>query len=138
MQFASRAMITKIHVLKSKLGIPEEHYRDMLAGYNVCSSTNLSFENGKDFIRKLEERATERGIPAHRNPPRDMATPGQIALVKRLWEQVSRQETESKRLIALNNFIAKKWKISRIEWLPSEIVPKIVRTLKAMGAGYAG
>jgi len=134
MNFASRAMITKIHVLKSKLGLSDEHYRDMLSAYNVDTSTCLSFDNAINFIRILESKCNGTGITTSRQPARGMISNAQIGLVRGLWSQVSVQLTPAEKHAALDRFISNKFGISKLQWVPAETVQKIVRTLIAMGA----
>ena len=138
MKKANTAQKAIIHVLKAKLGLPDDRYRDMLAAYEVSSSRDLSFSQAKEFIQLLTDRARESGVPAYKKKPspRGYISPGQTAMVIGMWFQVSRQETANAKRRALNEFINNKWKIARLEWVPSDVVPRIVRTLKAMGAQY--
>lgn len=132
----TKDQIVLIHVLKSKLKLPDEHYRDMLAAFKVCSSKDLSDLAAREFIDTLKARlpAEERQSTRHsRLGNRDArAFPQQLRLIEALWATVSRQPTLSAKQEALNTFLARRFGVSRIEWLPRRQVGKVVFTLKRM------
>ncbi len=66
----SKVQITKIHTLKSALGLDEETYRAILAGYGVKSSTKLSFAKADQLIADLETKAVAIGRWEKRSAPR--------------------------------------------------------------------
>lgn len=133
---ANNAQKAIIHVLVGKLKISDEHYRDMLSAYNVDSCKNLSFSEAKEFIQLLTEKCRNSGIPTKCPQARDMISSSQIAMIRGMWSQVSRQTTDSARKRALDELIRRKYSISRLEWVPSETVHRIVKTLTSMGAHH--
>lgn len=147
---ATPAQIKFIHVLKGKINLPDEHYRDMLAAYNVSSSTDLAFDSqeANDLIDSLIKLAHDRGIDIVSGPTfkksdafdyirnlgsrRGYATYGQLCKIIYLWWDVSVMTTDIGKWEALRTFIKNKWSLDRIEWLPIELVSKVIRTIEAM------
>lgn len=128
-----------IHVLKGKLHLPDDHYRDMLASFGVTSSASELFthDNAKEFIRLLVDLCKKQGVDTGSRastPSREFISPGQTGMVIGMWFQVSKQPSDETKRRALTEFIRNKWGISDLKWVPSTTVPKIVRTLRAMGA----
>lgn len=137
MVYATSAQKAMIHALKSKLSLPDEHYRDMLSAYNVGSSKDLTFTQAKEFIIQiLTGKCRNSGIPTKSPQARDMISSSQIAMIRGMWSQVSRQTTDSARRNALDELIRRKYGISRLEWVPFETVHRLVKTLTSMGAHY--
>lgn len=139
-------MVTKeqikiIHTLKNAIGICEEDYRFILSKWGVKSCKNLSFETAKEFIDKLEQGAIKIGVwdtsrkkkcfdkLGHRP---GMASPAQLRMIQALWKDVSRATDNVSREKALNTFFERKFVISRVEWLTSEIAGKVIKTLMTM------
>jgi hypothetical protein len=147
---ATPAQIKFIHVLIGKLSLPDEHYRDMLSAYNVSSSTALTMEGANELIDGLIKLAADRGIdvitPAAASfkksdafsyveklgSRRGYATSGQLKKIIMLWWQASCMKTDAGKWEALRTFIRNKWEIERFEWLPIELVGKIIKTIEAM------
>jgi hypothetical protein len=143
---STRPQIAMIHTLKSKLGMNDDNYRAMLSGFGVESSKDLSAADAKAFIDGLMKMFKGGGVSA---PPssvnnilngktryaasNEVATFAQQAMIRRLWDTVSRVP-EADRARALNNFLEKRFMISHITWLPRERVGKVIHTLKAMAA----
>lgn len=122
-----------IHTLKSKLGIEDGDYRLMLAGYNVQSSTRLSFNQAVEFTNTLAIIAEQKGVYTKKKPSRnDYAYPAQIYKIRMLWASKSFMNTEEAKEKALNKFLANKFKISRIEWLPREMVGKVIKSIESI------
>lgn len=128
-----------IHVLISKMKMPDEHYRDMLASYKANSCKDLSFEQATEFTRSLVILAEKKGVYVKREPefnnlgPRnDMAYPSQLRKIKAMWSAVSRMETSKQKADALNSFLKNKFKIDRIEWLPREMVGKVIKSISSI------
>jgi phage gp16-like protein len=139
----SPAQIKMVHVLKGALKMDDETYRAMLAGYNgAASSKDLTFEQAKDLIDRMEVNAVNAGLwekkpgqthSAMINRP-GYATWQQIKKIYALWNSVSRQPDAASRKKALNTFLSNHFGISFVDWLPSEMVGKVIRTLEAMRA----
>jgi hypothetical protein len=149
---ASPAQIKFIHVLIGKLQLPDEHYRDMLAAYNVSSSAaeRFSVSSANELIDSLIKMANDRNIDVvslnaacfkkadafayltNLGSRPGYATYGQLCKILYLWWDVSVQKTDIGKWTALQTFIKNKWSLDRIEWLPIELVSKVIRTLEAM------
>jgi phage gp16-like protein len=136
------AQIKKIHALKGALKLDDDVYRAMLAGYRGCTtSKDLLFEEAGVLIAFMEANAISAGVWQKR-PAQDSgainrpgyATSAQIAKIKAIWHDVSRQPDAESRKKALNTFLTKHFGISFIDWLPTEMVSKVIRTLEAMRA----
>ncbi|MFA5751086.1 MAG: hypothetical protein WC898_02240 [Candidatus Paceibacterota bacterium] len=101
---ANNAQKAIIHVLKGKLKLPDEHYRDMLAAFGVSSSADdkFTFQKAKEFIQLLSKQCIDNGVEFKKNKrhsARGFISPGQSSMIIDMWFQVSRQPTtESKRL----------------------------------------
>lgn len=123
-----------IHVLKGKLKLSDEHYRDMLAAYDVTSAADKKFTHtdAKEFIKILSNMCKNNGIETRRQQPHGMITLAQMDKTRAIWFEVSKQDTIDKKKKALDTFIENKFGPSKLEWVPSEMVSKIIRTLEAM------
>jgi hypothetical protein len=136
------AQIKIIHALKGALRLDDDTYRSMLSAYGAVSSKGLTFDQAKDLVKKLEVNAISAGFWKKRqgqNHSAMIGSPGyaswgQVKKICAMWAEVSRQpDAESKRK-ALNTFLTNHFGISFIEWLPQEMVSKVIRTLAAMRA----
>ena len=136
---ATKPQIKIIHCLIHALGIDDDTYRTMLAGYRATSSKNLSFSKAKEIINTLEKRAIQVGVWTKKKGRFEelgyrpcMALPAQLRKIEALWMQVSRQKTVAEKRRALNVFLENRFKIARIEWLPDTLVPKVLKALTVM------
>jgi phage gp16-like protein len=137
----SPAQIKIIHALKGALKLDDETYRAMLSSYNCAiSSKALSFEQAKDLIDRMEVNAVNAGV-WEKKPGADhsaminrpgFATWKQIKMIHAMWGEVSRQPDQASRKKALNTFLNNHFGISFVDWLPSEMVQKVVMTLGRM------
>lgn len=138
-----------IHTLKSRLGLDEELYRETLFNsFNVDSSKKLSREQARRLIISLKESAVQAKVWKNNRSmnkykydnlgKRDgMATPRQLRMLESIWKDVSYQKTEQSRLEAFNQFLSNRFGVDDIKWVESNMVSKIVNTLKAMKAQQA-
>jgi hypothetical protein len=135
MSTATPAQIGIIHTLISKLGVADDVYRDMLASYDVKSSKKLSFNQAKDFINLLVQKAKACNLPTPQpsQTKPGFATNAQRSMLFKMWEQIS---TANDKHCAFKAFILNRWNISVLTWMPSETVPKIKKALEAMGAKH--
>ena len=141
---ASSAQITMIHTLKSKIGLSDDDYCAMLESFSVESSKDLTSSDCKLFIGSLLKLAGQEGkttaFPSRKirafdgsksASSNDTSTYAQQSKIKHLWAAVSRV-SEADQPRALNQFLEKRFAISRLEWLPRESVGKVIRTLETM------
>ena len=135
----TNSQIKKIHTLVSALGWKDEWYRDNLCSYfYVESSTDLTYQQAKDYIEMLERQAISAGVwkPAaeyrKEKEREDMATDKQNRMIRAMWSEISYEKNRKKRDLALGKLLERIVKVSHINFLLKEDVKKVVNALKAM------
>ena len=138
----NKRQIAIIHTLISKMQIPDDYYRDMLAAFGVSSSKNLSYHHATEFITQLVKKSQGKGVynPTPNPDPRfnargnrhGEAYPAQLRKIEAMWCEVSRMQTIEEKRAALNSFLKNKWNIERIEWLPKNLVGRVIKTIASM------
>lgn len=136
--------IAEIHALKAKAGLSEQHYRDLLSGWEVSSAKELTPRQAQEVVEALRGLA---GQPAKRSawksePYRSLDGRGadwpsnkQLwMLIDCLWMRVTRMRSRVEALDALETWLDRQFGIKRIEWILREDVGKIKRALEAMVA----
>jgi hypothetical protein len=89
------AQIKKLHALKSPMKLDEAAYRTALATCGVETSNDLTFSGATELIDDLERTAVSAGQwekrtgPTTENRREGFASPAQLALIERLWAEVS-------------------------------------------------
>ncbi len=122
LKMANVKQIQAIHVLKRKLNLDEETYRQMLTNYGATSSKHLSERKAKDLISKLNVIAKAIS-PDYR---RGRATDRQIFKIKAMWQERAR----NKSMKSLDKFIKHTTGIDHIEWLTVPDATKVINGLK--------
>lgn len=144
----TKALSRKLHTLLGKLGISDDDYRAMLAEYHVTTSKDLAYVDYRELVNNLEDMAVSAGVWQRREYTEGaskkrfddlgrrtgMASPPQLRKIEAMWAKVSRAQTARDKRTALNHFLAGRFGVERIEWLPFETVPKVIRAIAAMGA----
>lgn len=127
--------IKLIHTLKSKAGIDQDLYLEMLAKYKAESSKDLSWTQANFLIEELAKAAGQKVYngPRRLHGGREMATVQQKNMIEAMWSDVSRKTTAAEKKTALNHFL-ERFGISHLEWLSRGKVEKVVKALIAMGA----
>lgn len=123
-----------IHMLVQKLGLSDTDYRAMLQnGYQVESSSELSYRLAEDLREQLEQNAIQAGVWQKRTYKRDpeLASFKQIGLIRGLWDRVSYIDDAKQRDQALKNFLQNKFRVDLYDILKKD-VPKVITTLDAM------
>jgi len=136
-QKPTTAQIRIIHVLKNRLGLDDELYRDMLEGlYEVRSSKDLTPVQAADFIHQLRRclgQDVGRNKYEHlRGRPARFATPKQLRLIEALWDKVSYLGNPRLRRRALDRFVYRIVGEKQLTDVLKSQVPKLVQALKAM------
>lgn len=132
--------VKKIHALKGALGLDDATYRAALFdAFKVESSKLLSAEQAAAFLASLEEKAVAAGRWVRRGRPAEtrrvgFATPAQLDLIERLWEQVSTAPQELRQR-ALRKFVARQAKVSDLRFLRDGDASRVICALKAMADG---
>jgi hypothetical protein len=140
----TKDQIKIIHTLIHKMKLSDDDYRAMLSGYGALSCKNLTFENAVYFISTLAKMAEQNGVytkPQQHQPQRkydklgarnDYAYPAQLRKISYEWSQVSRMSTQADREKALSSFVKNKFGIDRIEWLPRNMVGKVLKSIQSI------
>lgn len=129
--------IQVIHVAKSKLGLSDDDYRDILRNAaGVASSTDLGEAGFEAVMFRFQQLGfTSTWNQANYGYRPKMATPRQTAMIRKLWGQFTNgQGTEA----SLGHWLESKFKVSALRFLPSEKASKVIGALKAMAANGAG
>lgn len=137
---STNSQLKLIHTLKAASGIDDSDYLVLLSAFNVKSSKDLTLDQARELIKKLEYIAIGAGAWKPKRTMRwdnldnrpGMATPLQLRHLEGLWVSVSRQPTLHEKQEAFNHFLNNRFGIARIEWIPIEMVSKIKRTLMIM------
>jgi hypothetical protein len=125
------AKIALIHVAKKRLGMEDDDYRLLLLRVaGVDSARALSVAG---FHQVLEAFAmlgfTSDSAAANHGRRPGMASPGQVAAIRRLWGQFTGGEGTD---ASLGKWLEKHWGVSALRFLPAEIAPKVLIALRAM------
>ncbi len=132
-----------IGILRKKLNLDDDTYRELLSEYGVNSSLQLEYNDANSLIDSLRANAIKMGVYEPKlnnyqkyenlkNRPRGMATPAQLRLINVLWKNVSVKETDAQKEIALNRFIHNITGKSHIHFLEQEDVKKVIKAIKTM------
>ena len=139
---ATKSQIKRIHMLKSRLGIDESTYREMLSGYGVSSSKDLNFENAAKLLKILEDDAVTlalwKKIPLKYEDCADrknMATPSQIRLIMGLWREDSNldDKTSQEKLWV---FLDTHFKVSDVKFLTKERANAVIHAIRKIKEHY--
>ena len=130
--------IRLIHVAKSKLGLDEPQYREMLSGFNnnygepckSCKDMNfdqaailLSIFNKIGFKSKNKNQFEDK---FNKERPEDKATIRQLGLIMGFWVLHSREKT----LESLNKFCKRIIGIDNVEWLKRNDVNRLLKAIE--------
>lgn len=136
----------KIGYLRKLLGLDDDTYYEMLSGYGVKSSKDLSFQQAREFLNRLRDNGKQAGVfkpkiqyafqqYKHNNlDNRDplMATPAQLRKIEAMWFRVSTQTTDTARYAALEKFCYRVVGKEKLQFLTKEDIAKLVTALNAM------
>jgi len=145
-----------IHVAKSRLGMSEADYRDLLGQFGVKSSNDLSQAQFKELLECFVELgfeapefkpATRMGRDVKRlqwlgdsqkatgqkatGSPHTLLTDKQRQRIYDLWEQVS-TAPEERREAALNSFCKKITKVDHLNWLTVKKAQHLIFVMEKM------
>ncbi len=138
-----------IGYFRKLLKFDEDTYKDVIAFYNVTSSTQLNYSDAEDLIERLKSQATGMGLYI-RNTGNNwqkyqnmagrygMATPKQLRYIEVLWKNVSIKLTDEDKEKALNRFIYRITGKQRLNFLTYQDVSKVIEAIKAMEKQKAG
>jgi len=156
---SNHSQITRIHILKNKLGMDDDAYRAALAQYrsaanpaDCCvSSKDLTYADARAFIRQLEDTCKRNGAKvttfkkkyAGEKRPTIYASPAQKRMLEGMWKDYcdllialdsSRADltTPQGRNHALTNFMHNRWLYGGVDNIPREAVGKVVAAIESM------
>ena len=132
---ANNKQLAKIHIAKKDLGISDSAYRDLLSGWGVSSSKELSEKQADEVIEGLKKigfkpkRASRQSsvhspqirIQLPENRPDEMATQKQMDMLASMWVSYSREKTEE----SFRKFVKNIAKVDLVEWLLKADVQKV-------------
>jgi len=129
------AQIKKLHALKTALDLDDAAYRAALATCGVETSKALSFSGAAELIDDFEKKAVSAGLwekrhrPATESRREGFASPAQLALIEKLWSEVS---NASDKKTSLRHFVTRQAKVSDPRFLRDCDVSKVICGLKGM------
>ena len=119
-----KRLIKLIHVGRTKIGLSEEHYRNLLegvAGKTTCTEMNI-----------LELEAVLKVIKTHgfkvQRKTNGFASPAAIESIKKRWQRFARNKTEE----SLNRFIERITGCAHYRFLTTKDAQKVNIALKTM------
>lgn len=128
----SKAQIGLVHVAKAKLRLDDQTYRDIL---HLVGGAETAKELSADAFRRVMDHFASLGFKSDwrtRNfgDRPGMATPGQVALIRKLWAEWSDDADER----ALGHWLQNSYGVSSLRFLDSSTAAKAIAGLKAMAA----
>ena len=128
---ATRNQVAAIQVGRRALGLAEADYRAILGLAGASSSRELDsvgFEMVIEHFRALGwEPAFRRG--EFFGTRRNMATPGQVTLIRALWDEYTGEAGTD---LTLGKFLHRTFGVSSLRFVTAEQAPKAIAALKAM------
>jgi hypothetical protein len=130
----TKKQIALLHVAKRDLGLTEDDYRAILARYGRCGSaadlTGPGFTAVMKYFTALGFRSAWTQRTYGYRPT--LATPGQIDLIRSLWQRFSGEPDEND--AAVNQWLAKFQKVGALRFVDNKRAAKVISALKAMVA----
>ncbi|MCG6659302.1 regulatory protein GemA [Halomonas campisalis] len=124
-----------LHVARRQLAIPDAEWRELLEEVTGCrSSTELDLADFDAVMARLKWLGFK--------PPRDtayfgkragMATPRQIALIRRLWSEYAAGDDPN----SLDHWLEHSFGITSLRFANSDTAGKAITALKAMASRSA-
>ncbi|MCH5149261.1 MAG: DUF1018 domain-containing protein [Spirochaetales bacterium] len=99
---ATAKQIQIIHVLKQKIGLDDETYRQLLAGFMCGSSKDLSEKDAAVLIHRLNQSPSK-------SKGTGFATGKQLFAIKMMWKLISRKVTQQEKDDALAVLVRRKF-----------------------------
>jgi hypothetical protein len=145
-QFLTPKQRQEIGYMRKLLGLPEDTYRDMLAGFGAESSKELMLAEASELLARLRTNGIQAGVfkPTKQyvfnkykyNSYMDRgdcyASPAQLRKIEAIWFRVSRQEDDKARETALRSFIERITGKMDIRVLLKSDASKIINALEKM------
>jgi len=133
-----------IHTLVSRLGMPDDQYRQMLRDRCGAETSRAltpiqqrALANDLNALLPEDRRLRITGAGGARrrfahlgNREPKYATPAQLRMLEATWVERSRQPTIEEKREVLNQFLLHRFKIGSIEWVLKDQVGKILKALQ--------
>jgi hypothetical protein len=127
---SAASKLALLQVAKSRLGLTEDDYRAILENYGGSRSARgldgRGFDAVMDRFRALGFTSTARARSYGERA--GMASPGQVATVRKLWGDWADDPSEAN----LNAFIQRTAKVSALRFLDAPSAGAVITALKAM------
>lgn len=129
----SRKQLALIAVARKAAQLDEDAYRALLMrGCGVESARELDATGFDLLMREFRRFGFESDFcKANLGARPGMATPGQVALIRRLWAEFTDGEGDDG---SLGKWLESKFKVSALRFLPRDRANKVIHALKAMVA----
>jgi hypothetical protein len=145
-----------VHTIKNKLGLDEDTYRAMLAGYPgpkgepAGSCKDLTWVQAEQLIEEMQKKTGTPSPPAlsHKGARElkyadldgrpGMCNGKQARMVAGMWAEVSRAEDEESREKALFKFLRRIVGVDHFRFLKSWQVEKVVKAISEMKKAKGG
>jgi len=130
--------IKLIHVAKSQVKLDDESYRDILSGYGVESSKDLTLDQQVLVIQTMGKLGfKQKSKPSKYNELSDkrigntkLATPRQLRMVEGMWRGSMKVRNKSDE--ALRMFVKRITGVDKLEWVPVWDVKKVVKAIEEL------
>lgn len=137
----------KIGYFRRLLALTDDIYKEMLyERYKVESSKELSHSQANEFKNHLKKKAIELKVFTPKkqyafqkykhnnldNRADMMASPAQLRKIEAMWFGVSRQETDTQRIKALNKFLKRIINVDDIRFVRKTDVQKVIKAIEKM------
>ena len=136
---ATISQIKKIHTLKSRLGLDDDLYHEMLMSFGVCTSKDLTFTEAAVLLDILETKAVERNLwkkqpKKYEDLDREskMATPPQLRMIKGMWRDICYVDNDEIATKSLRKFLKSKFKVDDIRFLTKAKANKVIQAIKGI------
>ena len=147
---ATKNQLSRIHILKSKLGLADDVYRGMIATMFSGRASSKAL-NGLEAARLAQHMAKLAGEPKRRDTRFEsyaskwqalgerpgMASPAQLAMIECLWDSLEatywNKDGQGDRNKALHGFIKKRFdSVDHLRFLARDEAYKITEALKSI------
>ncbi len=129
--------------LRKQMSLNDITYRELLYGYGVNTSKELTYDAAQELLNKLKREAKAAGLykPKIQGSSTKydnlagrcgMATPAQLRKIDVMWKNISNQKTNKAKENALNVFIERITGKQRLNFLTQNDVRKIIKAIEVM------
>ena len=127
----TRQQLAAIHVGKKALGLTDDEYRAILQRAGGATSTRQLDSPGFELV--IETFTSLGWRPSFRRPylgrRPSMATPGQVTLMRTLWDRYTRGEGVD---LTLGKWLNRTFGVSALQFVTAIQAPKAIDALRSM------